>query len=195
MSFATTPKVCPDCDSVLGPRARKCGCGWKAPAPSAPIGSPGSAFTASADDLNRFRCDWESNGVRCRYPGGCSRATLGSGSKFCFGHLACADTADGGLGQRIVDESIEKIPDHCDYSALGMMAAARKAAEDRAKCPPPTWADNALAAMRAGDRHLKPVGALAAASYPAAANWTARHELDAEARAERDAITGEGVEA
>lgn len=186
-------RLCPDCSSPLKSRAKSCGCGWKAPGPSAPVGSPGSAFVNGGSDLNRHRCTWESNSVRCRYPGPMSVGIQGGGARFCYGHMVCADTADGDLGQRIVVESIERIPDGVDYSSAGMVSHGRKAHAYRVENP----LIGAPMMRPRRDRYLKPIADAIAPHWIARkenedeAKWSARKELENESRAERAALQGE----
>lgn len=172
----TDKRACPDCGADISIRARKCICGWV------------KAFTpgAQAGDTQALRCAWLVNAERCRYAGSCSTSTLGGGPNYCFGHLVCAQTGDGALGAKIVDESIEKVPDGVDYTATGIVAAARKRLRERAESSTapsfPRFQPDGLA--------LKPkqstIGAVAGA------HWLDRKEQLDEARAERLAMQSEG---
>jgi hypothetical protein len=176
--------ACPNCGSDLKPRARSCPCGWAKPSTrSSKTISVGEDSAASPGDRDHFRCSWESNFVRCRYSASVSREQGPNARFLCFGHLQCWETGDGELGQRIVDESLDRIPDGGDYSAVGMLAAARKASVDAIRTAHDAQIRRTAQMMtepRTGT-HAHTVGALVRMEFG-----------DDERRAERNAIRNEG---
>lgn len=138
---------CPKCSAVVD--GDSCAiCGWS---PASRAGGKSSA----PHDPNRFRCEWTTNGQRCRYPATSSESTLGGGPWYCRGHFRCAQTGDGRTGQRIVEESAgAAFP---DYSAAAMVKASRAAFLTR---PLP---DAPLPLRRIRSATMKPVGEVAAA--------------------------------
>ena len=53
------------------------------------------AVTANDRSLGYGRCEWESNGEQCRYPGSISRNTNGHGPWYCAAHDDCRSGAHG----------------------------------------------------------------------------------------------------
>jgi hypothetical protein len=76
---------CPECDTWLSANKTSCRCGWEA-APkgkSHPLGYP--------------QCSWESDGMRCRYPGSMTSSTQSDSDTkwFCSSHFGCIDPRGG----------------------------------------------------------------------------------------------------
>lgn len=63
--------------------------------------------STAVDDPNRLRCEWVSEGRRCRFPGGISPHTNGTGPWYCRFHFNCADPK---YGAEVVEQSIQGVP-------------------------------------------------------------------------------------
>lgn len=65
---------CPKCGVALPYRALSCQCGW-------------GKQQRRLDDGNSYACSYESNGMRCRYPGAIGFGGLGGGPLYCSTHI------------------------------------------------------------------------------------------------------------
>jgi hypothetical protein len=185
----TGTRHCPSCGEALKARAKECECGWTVTSAPSPAAAKAAGYAASGFDRDRFRCTWMADGKQCRYPGSCTRGTLGSGTLYCFGHLACSETGDAELGKTLVAKSEDEvtIPDG-DYSADGMLANGRVAHRKKVeKATPMPRVPGVRYARTGGDRQLKRIAAIGAEAFPGADD-----PVDRERIAEREAIAFEG---
>jgi len=83
---------CPSCDTPLRRGARSCSCGWMAQGVS------------KQSPLGYSQCDWESDGLRCRYPGSMSTNLACTGPWYCQPHYSCRDPI---FGAQIVQASLD----------------------------------------------------------------------------------------
>lgn len=54
-------------------------------------------------------CEWQANGMRCKYPGSLSSGLLGGGPWYCSAHFACADPV---IGAQVVERSQSYVWEH-----------------------------------------------------------------------------------
>lgn len=78
---------CPKCHSEIG-NSTRCGCGWRKQ-------SMRERFMAH-EKANPFplgyqQCEWDSGGVRCKYPGSLTTNTHEGGPYYCRHHFGCDD--------------------------------------------------------------------------------------------------------
>lgn len=101
-------RICPDCDLPLGPLAKRCSCGWKAPAdaPAPQTGGP-------AGDPEHGRCATEILSKRCPNVGTWSATP--TGKRYCS---ACRD------GLRTIDAAALKAPPEVFEKLRNMLARA-----------------------------------------------------------------------
>lgn len=83
---------CPACDTPLRRGARSCSCGWMAQGVS------------KQSPLGYSQCDWEADGLRCRYPGSMSTNLACTGPWYCQPHYSCRDPL---FGAQIVQASMD----------------------------------------------------------------------------------------
>lgn len=102
-------RVCPDCDLPLAPSAKRCSCGWKAPAEAAPA----AAQSGPAGDPDHGRCATEILGKRCPNVGTWSATP--QGKRYCS---ACRD------GLRTIDAAALKAPPEVFEKLRNMLSRA-----------------------------------------------------------------------
>lgn len=76
---------CPKCSGEIG-NSTYCGCGWRKGEKKEP--DPNFA-------LGYQRCEWVSDGLRCKYPASLTHSTHGSGPWYCRLHFECGSASYG----------------------------------------------------------------------------------------------------
>ena len=66
--------LCPKCGSTMLRNAKSCPCGW-------------GRLARRTDDDNDRTCAYQSNGLRCKFPGAISHGILGGGPWYCRIHI------------------------------------------------------------------------------------------------------------
>lgn len=94
---------CPKCHVPLKESGNACAeCGWSRRVQRA-------ESREAPPDPNRYRCAWEADGKRCKYPGNLSSSTNGTGPYYCRWHFHCDDPVHGA---RLVQESQSYHPEN-----------------------------------------------------------------------------------
>ena len=100
---------CPKCNAKMsGPECKRCGYA--------------EAGSASLSNFNYMRCEWLSDGERCRNAGTISSATTGHGPWYCHAHFRTPEMHEG---HRIVEESQAAIDQNARYDAETMVRGSR----------------------------------------------------------------------
>lgn len=151
MQMQTRMRKCANCGERYPSNESRC------PVCSVHGSKPEKGAAAVRYALGYPQCDWESEGLRCRYPGAISSATNGEGSRYCRLHYGC-DSAS--YGEQVVQASqdyehmtsAEKL-EEANAAAREFCGGKviRKVPQVRAARPGVEWARNIVARIEAGE--------------------------------------------